>query len=65
VYVVQKKDLEKAQWHTCSFNGKKCRFSNIAKARLAFRRQKESSDGKKHPNRQYRIYDSILDKEIQ
>ncbi len=65
MYVVQKRDSEKAQWHTCSCNGKKCRFSDIAKARAAFRKQKETSDAKKHPDRQYRIYDTLSSSEVQ
>ena len=65
MYVVQKRDSDKSQWHTCSYNGRKCRFSDIAKARMTYRHQKDSSDGKKHPDRQYRIYDSITGKEVQ
>ncbi|MBP3783881.1 MAG: hypothetical protein J6I68_11600 [Butyrivibrio sp.] len=65
MYVVQKRDSEKAQWHTCSYNGKKCRFSDIAKARTAFRKQKGTSDAKKHPDRQYRIYDTLSNSEAQ
>ena len=64
MYVVQKRDSEKAQWHTCSYQGKKCRFSDIARARTAFRHQKLSSDAKKHPTREYRIYDSLENVEV-
>ena len=65
MYVVQKRDSEKAQWHTCSYNGKKCRYTEIARARIAFRNQKESADAKKHPNRQYRIFCSLTNTEVQ
>ena len=64
MFVVQKKENDASQWHTCNYNGKKCRYTDIAKARTAFRRQKESADGRRHPDRQYRILDSLTDKEV-
>lgn len=65
MYVVQKRDSEKSQWHTCNYKGKKCRFSDITKARTAYRMQKESSDGKKHPDRQYRIFCTLTNGEVE
>ncbi len=44
---------------------KKCRFSDITKARTAYRMQKESSDGKKHPDRQYRIFCTLTNGEVE
>lgn len=64
MFVLQKRDSEKSLWHTCSYNGKKCRYTDIAKARIAFRAQKSSADGKKHPDRQYRIIDTLTNTEV-
>ena len=64
MYVVQKRDSEKSQWHTCSYKGRKCRFTELARARAAYRGQKESADGKKHPDRQYRILDTMTNTEV-
>jgi hypothetical protein len=65
MFVLQKRNTANSQWHTCSYNGKKCRFNDIAKARTAFRKQKETADAKKHPDRQYRIYDTLTGGETQ
>ncbi len=65
MYAVQKRDSEKAQWHTCSYKGRKCRFTDIARARTAYREQKDSTDAKKHPERQYRIFDTTNNVEAQ
>ncbi len=64
MYVVQKRDSEKSHWHTCNYNGRKCRYSDISKARMAYRLQKENSDAQKHPDRQYRILDTLTNEEI-
>jgi len=63
MYVLQKRDSENSSWHTCQYKGKKCRYTDIARARTAFRLQKESSDGRKHPQRQYRIIDTLTNEE--
>ena len=65
MFVVQKRDTDKAQWHTCSYNGKKCRYTDIAKARTSFRMQKSTSDARKHPDRQYRIFDTVTNLEAE
>ena len=64
MYVLQKRDSDKSLWHTCSYKGKKCRYADIAKARIAFRKQEESSNGRKHPDRQYRIFDTTNNVEV-
>ncbi len=64
MYILQKRDSEKSHWHTCSFKGKKCKFEDLAKARTAYRLQKNSEEAKKYPNRQYRILDSQTDEEV-
>lgn len=64
MYVLQKRDSEKAAWHTCSYKGKKCRFTELNKARIAYRIHKESADGKKHPDRSYRIYDTLTGNDV-
>ncbi|MCR5669888.1 MAG: hypothetical protein K6G10_02695 [Butyrivibrio sp.] len=65
MYILQKRDSESAQWHTCSYQGRKCRYTDIAKARTAYRMQKATSDAKKHPDRQYRIYDTQAEKDVE
>ncbi len=64
MYAVQKRDNENSQWHTCTYNGRKCRYTEIARARTAFRKQKETADAKRHPDRQYRIYCTLTNKEV-
>ena len=58
MYIVQRRDSDKGQWHTCSSGGRKCRFDDIARARIAYRHIKTSEEGLKHPNRQYQILDT-------
>lgn len=64
MYVLQKRDSDNAQWHTCNYKGKKCRYTEIAKARIAFRMQKNSPDSLKHPGRQFRILDTLTGEEV-
>ncbi len=65
MYILQRRDSDKSQWHTCSQNGRKCRYNQLADARTAYRREKGSEDFKKHPARQLRIYDTDGDCEVE
>lgn len=58
MYVVQRRDSEKAQWKTCSMGGKKCRFEYIAQARTTYRRLKKLSDELMQGRREFRIIDT-------
>ena len=58
MYIVQKRDSDRATWHTCSYNGKKCRYEYIAEARTAFRKLKNMQDEAKSDTRQFRIIDT-------
>ena len=64
MYIVQKRESEASHWHTCSYNGRKCRYEDIAGARSAFRRQKALPENESHPNRQYRILDTNTNEEV-
>ncbi len=64
MYIVQRRDSENSQWHTCIYKGRKCRFDDLPRARIAFRRQKETTDFEKCPGRQFRILDSETNEEV-
>ena len=64
MYILQRRESENSLWHTCSYKGRKCKFQDIAKARIAFRAAKNSDDFKSHPGRELRILDSETDKEV-
>ena len=64
MFIIQKRNGENAQWHTCSSNGKKCRYNDIATARAVFRNIKNSPDFVSNPKRQLRILDSETNEEV-
>ena len=64
MYIVQKRDSDKAQWHTCSLYNKKCKYEYIAEARTAFRRLKHLPENEKIVTRQFRILDSDTNEEV-
>ncbi len=64
MYIVQRRDSEKAQWHTCSLYGRKCRYENIAEARIAFRKLKNLPENLKVVLRTFRIWDAAENKEV-
>ena len=63
-YVVQRRDSENSQWHTCSLFGKKCRYESIADARISYRKLKDLPEHKKVVSRTFRIHDTTLNKEV-
>ena len=69
MFVVQKRDSVKSSWHTCQYRGKKCRFSDIAKARIAYRHQKEVLEKKNSEagisKGLLRIFDTLTGSEVE
>ncbi len=64
MFIVQKRESLHSQWKTCSANGRKCRFEEIAIARIAYRKLKTTTDKEKHPNIEFRIIDSESNEEV-
>ena len=63
MFAVQKRDSENSAWHTCSNNKKKCRYSDLDKAKRELLKRSKSAK-ERHPRWQYRILDTLSDNEI-
>ena len=64
MYILQKRENKKSAWKTCVYKNKKCKYSDIARARIAFRHHKNSEDSMNHPEREFRIIDGETDTEV-